>query len=96
MNFKLITIICEPVLIPGIIKLTEGLGATGFTMTDVRGHGSSATSSGEISDSKVKFEIVSPASLAEQITSEISRLYFKNYSLIIYSADILVARPEKF
>ena len=57
-NFKLVTVICEPVLSPRILELSHELGATGFTMTDVKGQGSGEKSSGEIPDSKLKIEIV--------------------------------------
>ena len=57
-NFKLVTIICEPVLSSSILTLSRDLGATGFTVTEVTGQGSGEKSSGEIPDLKSKIEIV--------------------------------------
>ena len=76
--------------------MTKKLEASGFTMTDVRGEGSGEKSSGEIPENKVKIEIVCTPEKAQQIMSEVSKAFFKNYSLIIYASDIAVMRPEKF
>ena len=94
--FKLVTIICEPVLSSRILNITRDLGATGFTVTEVRGEGSGTKSSGEIPDLKSKIEIVAEPKLALKIMKALADQYFVNYSLIIYSSDISVLRPEKF
>ena len=49
-NFKLVTIICEPVLSSSILTISQDLGATGFTVTEVRGQGNGEKSSGESAD----------------------------------------------
>ena len=58
-NFKLVTIICEP-------------------------------------DLKSKIEIVVEPQLALKIMNALAEQFFKNYSLITYSSDISILRPEKF
>ena len=95
-NFKLVTIICEPVLSPRILELSHKLGATGFTMTEVKGQGNGEKSSGEIPDSKIKIEIVMAPEVAVHLMNSLSETYFENYSIITYSAEISVLRPEKF
>ena len=95
-QFELVTIISESVLESSIIELTRTLGATGFTVADVRGEGSGEKRAGEVPENKIKIEIVATAALAELIMSEIARIYFPNYSIIIYSASIYVIRHDKF
>ena len=95
-NFKLVTIICEPVLSSSILTISQELGATGFTVTDVRGQGNGEKSSGEIPDLKSKLEIVAEPQLALKIMKELAEQFFENYSLITYSSDISILRPEKF
>ena len=95
-SFKLITIICEPILSTSLIELTKRLGASGFTITEVRGEGSGKKQSGEIPDEKIKIEIVVEPKIALKIMSEVARDFFANYSLIIYSSDINVLRKDKF
>ena len=94
--FRLVTIISEPVVSKEIISLAMDLGASGFTSSDVRGEGSSDKSSGEVPDEKIKIEIVADSVLAEKLMLEVATHYFKNYSIIVYSSEIRVLRPEKF
>ncbi|MBC7753880.1 MAG: transcriptional regulator [Moraxellaceae bacterium] len=95
-DFKLVTIICEPVLISSILKMTSDLGATGFTVTDVRGQGNGEKSSGEIPDSKSKIEIIAEPDLALVLIQALAEKFFENYSLITYVSDISILRPKKF
>jgi nitrogen regulatory protein PII len=96
LNFKLVTIICEPVLSMTLISQIRDLGATGFTMSDVRGEGSGEKSSGEVPNEKVKIEVIADSDLAKNIMNEIAKNYFANYSLIVYASDIQIIRQEKF
>ncbi len=95
-NFKLVTIICEPVLSSSILTISQDLGATGFTVTEVRGQGNFDRSSGEIPDLKSKIEIVAEPLLALKIMNALAEKFFENYSLITYASDISILRPEKF
>ena len=96
LKFKLVTIICEPVLSKSLIAMIRLRGASGFTITDVRGEGSGEKSSGEVPDEKVKIEVIADADRGNEIMAEIAKNYFANYSLIVYSSDIQVIRHEKF
>ncbi len=95
-NFKLLTVICEPVLLPRVLELARSQGATGFTVVNVSGEGKGEKSSGEIPDAKIKIEVVVEPALALKLMESIAERYFKNYALITYSSDISVLRPEKF
>lgn len=95
-SFQLVTILCEPILVERLTTLAKSMGATGFTVSDVRGEGSSGKSSGEVPSEKSKIEVIAEAKLAQEILAEISRLYFQNYSLIVYATEIQVLRPDKF
>lgn len=95
-NFKLVTIVSEPVLSNSLITTIRSLGAKGFTISDVHGEGSGEKSSGEVPNEKVKIEVVADAELAKKIMAEIAKSYFTNYSLIVYASDIQVIRQEKF
>lgn len=96
LNFKLVTIICEPVLSTSLVTTVRSLGATGFTISDVHGEGSGEKSSGEVPNEKVKIEVIAEADLAKEMMNEVAKNYFANYSLIVYASDIEVIRQEKF
>lgn len=95
-KFKLVTIICEPVLRTSLVATVRDLGASGVTLTEVQGEGSSDKNSGEVPDSKIKIEIISTPGLASKIMEHVAKEYFKDYSLITYSMDIDVIRSGKF
>ncbi|MBC7419263.1 MAG: transcriptional regulator [Bdellovibrio sp.] len=95
-NFKLVSIVCEPVLSSSVLNISQALGATGFTVTEVRGQGNGEKSSGEIPDLKSKIEVIVEPDLALKIMNALAEKFFENYSLITYSTDILILRPEKF
>ncbi len=95
-NFKLVTIVSEPVLSSSLVTTIRTLGATGFTISDVHGEGTGEKRSGEVPTEKIKIEVVVDADLAKKIMNEIAKNYFENYSLIVYATDIQVIRQEKF
>ncbi len=95
-KFKLVTVVCEPVLATSLVTTIRSLGATGFTISDVRGEGSGEKNSGEVPNEKVKIEVVADIELAKEIMDEVAKNYFANYSLIIYASEIEVIRQAKF
>ena len=95
-NFKLITIVCEPDLKNSVLALSQNFGATGFTISLVSGQGNGEKSSGEIPDSKIKIEIILDSSAATALMQSLADSFFANYSVIVYCAEISVLRPEKF
>lgn len=96
LNLKLLTIICEPVLTQKITDRVRKVGATGFTLTEVRGEGSSHRNSGEVPDLKVKIEVLATENTVEKLMEEISAHYFEDYSVITYSIDANAIRANKF
>ena len=95
-QFELVTIVCESVLETSVVDLTRSLGASGFTVADVRGEGSGEKRAGEVPENKIKVQIVAESTLAKKIMAEVARIYFPNYSIIIYSSAISVIRQDKF
>ena len=95
-HFKLVTIICEPVLCSSLISTVQSLGASGFTISDVHGEGSGEKRSGEVPNEKTKIEVVVDVDVAKKLMDKIAESYFENYSLIVYASDIQVIRQEKF
>lgn len=95
-NFKLLTIICEPVLRASVLDLAREHGATGFTATEVTGEGNGEKGTGEDREIKSKIEIVADQALASRLMEALAAQFFKDYSVITYLADISVMRAEKF
>lgn len=79
-----------------LLTKIRALGASGFTISDVRGEGSGERNSGEVPENKIKIEVVTDFELSEKIMNHIAKEYFDNYSLIVFASDIQVIRREKF
>ena len=95
-NLKLLTIVCEPILTQKITDHIRNVGAKGFTLTEVRGEGSSKRHSGEVPEQKLKIEVLASSEITKNLMDEIAALYFQDYSLIIYATDAVVIRADKF
>ncbi len=95
-DFKMLTVVCEPVVSATVIEVTRSYGATGFTVTEVYGEGKGENSSGEVPGVKSKIEIIAEMDLALKIMDALAQKFFKNYGVILFLSDIAVLRPEKF
>ena len=96
---KLVTVVGEAVIMEDIAELGLKLGATGYTMGEVIGHGSrSARNVGSTSGGAktVKVEFVVPTEVATKILDDISHEYFEHYAIIAWLSDVSVMRGEQY
>ena len=95
---KLVTVVGEAVIMEDIAELGLKLGATGYTMSDVTGHGSrSARNVGTATGEKtIKVEFVVPTEVATKILEEVSHEYFEHYAIIAWLSDVSVMRGEQY
>ena len=95
---KLVTVVGESVIMEDIAELGLELGATGYTMSEVIGHGSrSARNVGVTSGAKtVKVEFVVSTEVATKILVDVSHEYFEHYAIIAWLSDVSVMRGEQY
>jgi nitrogen regulatory protein P-II 2 len=93
---KLVTIVTESVLTDPLVAVLKNLGATGYTVTDVRGEGSRGLRVGEIPGDNQKIEILTSPALAEQILDRLANQYFPSYAIVAWACDVVVVRGEKY
>ena len=95
---KLVTVVGEAVIMPDIADEAMKLGATGFSMTEVNGHGSrSARNVIETGGAKtLKAEFVVPMEVAERILTHVSHEYFEHYACIAWLSDVQVVRGQQY
>ena len=99
MNFsklKLVTIVVEPILANQIKDEIQEIGSSGVTTTEVQGEGTRNLHAGEVPGNKTKLECVVDPAFAKKVMEHIAEKYFGNFSVITYSQDVEVLRPEKF
>jgi hypothetical protein len=94
---KLLTVVCEASLERAVAVDLSRLGARGYTITDARGLGAQGERDGLWPPSaNIRIEILCDAAVAEVIAFELKNRYYKQYSMVIFIADVQVLRPDKF
>jgi nitrogen regulatory protein PII len=95
-HLRKVTIIAERVLRDDLLDLLKRHGATGWTLTAVEGEGSRGIRASEWEGRSVQIDtLVSPLA-ADAIMDEIGRIYFRDWSVIVYAAEVEVLRGEKY
>ncbi|MBM9535637.1 P-II family nitrogen regulator [Desulfobulbus alkaliphilus] len=86
---KLLTIFTEAALEKTLIRDIERLGATGYTISDVRGKGSRGlrNSSWE-PNSSIRVEVICDQELAEIIVAYFQEHYYANFAMTIFTVDV--------
>jgi len=96
---KLVTVVGESVIMEDIAEEGIKLGATGYTMAEVIGHGSrSARNVGSTAGGAktLKIEFVVPSDVAVKILTHVSHEYFEHYAVIAWLSDVSVVRGEQY
>lgn len=95
---KLVTVVGEAVIMEDIAELGLELGASGYTISDVSGHGSrSARNVSSTGGSKtLKVEFVVPTEVATKILEDVSHEYFEHYAIIAWLSDVSVMRGQQY
>ena len=95
---KLVSVVGESVIMDDIAEEGMKLGATGYTMTEVNGHGSrSARNVASTTGARtMKVEFVVPADVAVRILTHISHQYFDDYAVIAWLSDVQVVRGQQY
>lgn len=95
-SLKKVTIIAEAVLEPQLIRAVRDLGATGYTIVEVRGEGSRGVRASEWEGRNVMLETLVGPGTAERILEHVSATYFEHYAVVAYVADVQVVRGAKY
>jgi nitrogen regulatory protein P-II 2 len=95
-TLRKVTIIAERVLRDDLIDLLKKHGARGWTLTMVEGEGSRGIRASEWEGRNVQIDTLVSPEIAEAIMEEVGALYFADWSVIVYSADVEVLRKDKY
>ena len=94
--YRLVTIIAERVVRDRLLAALHRLGATGHTVSDVRGEGARGGRTATREGASVKIESVVRPDVAERIAAHVAEHYFEHYSVIVYLQDVDVLRGSKY
>ena len=95
---KLVTVVGESVIMEDIAERGLELGATGYTISEVTGHGSRSARNvlGNGGAKTLKVEFVVPTEVATNILLDVSHEYFEHYAIIAWLSDASVVRGEEY
>ncbi len=91
----LVTIIAERILRDRLVEKIRACGARGFTLGEVSGEGTSRVHPHEWEGPSVRLETLVSDEVAHRIVDEVAK-YFELHSLVVYTTEVRVVRPEKF
>lgn len=95
-TLRKVTIIAERVLRDDLLDLLKKFGSRGWTMTAVEGEGSRGIRASEWEGRNVQIDTLVSPEIAEAIMDEVGKLYFADWSVIVYAADVEVLRKDKY
>jgi nitrogen regulatory protein PII len=95
-TIKLVTIIAEGVLEEWLIEAITRLGAKGYTLSEVRGHGTRGVTENQWYGQKVRIETLVGPEIADLILRHLQDHYFNDYSVVAYVETVEVVRGEKY
>jgi nitrogen regulatory protein P-II 2 len=95
---KLVTVVGEAVIMEDIAEQGIELGASGYSISEVSGHGSRSARNVVVTGGAktLKVEFVVPADVAVEILTHVSHEYFEHYAIIAWLADVSVVRGEQY
>jgi nitrogen regulatory protein P-II 2 len=88
--------VAEGLLRNRIIEDLLKLGAKGYTIGEVHGHGSSGISEQFRDGPQLRIETLVAHDVAERILQHLQERYFDTYSVIAYVIDATIVRAEKY
>lgn len=92
----LLTVVAESVLEDRLVREVTALGATGWTVTPCRGHGTGSWDAGEFEGGNIRLEILVPRERLESVWQLLERDYFDRYSTVAWSMPVRVGRSGKY
>lgn len=94
---KLVLMIAEAALERRLVAEIEAVGATGYTISEVRGAGSSGERDGAWTPSQsIEVRVICPEEMADALTQRVVDRYGAHFSVIVFVAAGTVLRPERF
>ena len=95
-DLVLVTLVAEPVLEESLTREIMEAGATGYTVTEIRGKGSRGIRTGDIPGQGIRIETLVSAEVAESLLDRAAEAWFPHYAVVAWATPVRVVRGDKF
>lgn len=93
----LLTVITEAAIEEPLLRDLDGLGVSGYTVTDARGRGGRGIRDAAWKEAaNIRIEVICNRAIAESVLSHLQIHYYDNYAMVTFTQDVEVLRPAKF
>jgi nitrogen regulatory protein P-II 2 len=92
----LVTIVAEPVLEDRLTREIMERGATGYTITEVRGRGTRGIRTGDIPGQNIRIETLVSIDVADALLDRAAEAWFPHYAVVAWASPVRVVRGDKF
>lgn len=91
----LVTIVAEEILEQHLVRDLESAGATGWTISSVRGQGSRGLRAGS-AGGNVRIETIVSEEVVDTVLERLAEHWFPRYAVVAWVEDVQVVRGEKY
>jgi nitrogen regulatory protein P-II 2 len=92
----LVTVVAEPVLEDRLTREIMEYGASGYTVTEVRGKGTRGIRTGDIPGQAVRIETLVSLETADALLDRAAEAWFPHYAVVAWATPVRVVRGDKF
>lgn len=93
---QLVTIISEAVVERRLVEDVKKCGAKGYSLTHVRGEGTTGRHMLDLNGSSIRLETVVTDKVAEAILEMLAADYFDTFATVAWVSPVNVARPDRY
>ncbi len=95
-TLKKVTIVAEAVLEARLLRELKGLGARGYTLTEVRGEGSRGVRASDLGAGNIQIDVLVGEEVCEKILAHVAERYFRHYAVVAWVTEVGVVRGDKY
>lgn len=95
-QLNLLTVIAEALLEQRLVADLEQAGATGWTITPARGHGSRGVRASDWEGSNIRVEVLCNDQVSQTVLAALEADYFEHFAVVAFVHPVGVLRGEKF
>lgn len=95
-ELTLVTLVAESMMEERLTREIMELGATGYTVSEIRGKGSRGIRTGDIPGQGIRIETLVSPEVADALLERAAESWFPHYAVVVWEATVRVVRGDKY